>query len=228
MEFLQYLIDEYYKLNNDIERPNINLFFLYDNEFDSKVKKDFRLQTNCKIDTKDIVGNLILDKKFKKNKIANIYIRKNDKEFNENHYILVIFHELSHIHTMPSSTEDDVIKYNNKKGKNYTLDGYYFWREFIATYLTYKTLLKTDIINLEELYNTKFDDWNKDFEYYCDDLFALSILLNKELEDKKNILKTYLKNILNDLENYKDINLSVLNKIGKQLVNSSPIIHYPT
>lgn len=218
MKLLQNLINKYYELNNDIERPNINLFFLAGSEFDSKVKKDFRAQTHCKADTQDIIGNLIFDKKFKKNKVANVYIRRDDQEFDEGHYALVMFHELSHIHTMPLSSEDAVIKYNNKKGKGYTLDGYYFWREFIATYLSYKTFLKTDIIDLEELYNVKFNDWNEDFEYHCDDLFALSILLDKKLEDEKEIFKEYLINILNELEDYRDIKLSVLNKIGKIFV----------
>lgn len=216
MEVLHSLIERYYQINKNIEKPNINLFFLVGHDFDSKVKKDFRKQTNCKTDTEDIIGNLILDKNFKKNKIANIYIRKDDVEFDNKHYALVMFHELSHIHTLPLSSEDDVFKYNNKKGKKHTIDGYYFWREFIATYLSYKTLLKTDLIDLEELYEKKVQDWKEDFDYYSDDFFALSILLNKQLDDEEEKFKKYLINTINELEDYRDIKLSALNKIGKQ------------
>lgn len=121
---LEKYINIYYNGNPP---SNIQLFFLEEKEYEKKYK-ELTKQINNHIDSDyiDTVGYYLHDPK--KN-IHYILIKKFWDYECDALYILNLFHELSHIETMPKLNLEKATKHNE-----YIYIGYLFWREYIAQY----------------------------------------------------------------------------------------------
>ena len=171
---LKEYFDMYYEYNSSYIIPeNINVYLLDKEEFQTAIKEKsvevFRIKTPIIEDT--INGIIIVDTKNKYRYTYNIYLLKEYEEVYP-YVVSVLFHELSHAHTLPSIEVLDLKEYE-KNEEHYSYLGYEFWREFIANYIGDKTFIETcGCIN----YVSRKEDLEK---------FALKTL--KKVKEENNI-----------------------------------------
>lgn len=161
---------------------------------------------------------------FINNKKDNIYLAINKKITPYN--IQIFTHEMAHIITYPNTDFKSIINKNNK----YTVLGYNFWVELVATYLGNILFMKYDGVLLNHVKEDKFILYtNKliDNIYNKNDLISLYELLSilnissfkfekKDFQGLEKIYE-YSKKLLNK-NNLKNVTVSELTKLGK-LVN---------
>lgn len=227
----------YYDYNKQFDIPkNINVLLLEKNEFFDaikiKSKEVFGINYNNISDT--LNGLIIVDSKNKYRNTYNIYILNQYEEIYP-YIVNVLFHELSHAHTLPNIDIIDMKKYDNSNN-GYSLLGYNFWREFIANYLGNKTFLNTcgsinyveDEEKLIEYTINKISELKEDCSS-IDDLISFILLSNKDITNKikeKINIKIYenFKEIIEickvyvEKENY-EIDIDDYNKLGKLINN---------
>lgn len=124
---LQYYADLYY---GGKCKENVKIYFLKEKEYEKKYKSiEKDAYGTADNDYENSLGFCLYSKK---EDIYNILI-KDCGEGYENAYILNLFHELSHVETLPRKTGAALFCSSGKKS-DFALIGYEFWREYIAQY----------------------------------------------------------------------------------------------
>lgn len=213
-------IEEYLKkyYNNKIDKK-IVLYFLEEKEYVQKYR-ELTKKINKAIDKDyiDTAGYYLFDPK----EDIHYVLIKNYNIDCDNFYILNLYHELSHIETLPYKTGLKLEK--NKKKKSYSYCGYIFWREYIAQYEAInKYLVQIDDICFLKDNETFYTHIKKLMNNFEDNLYEIILYLEiknkqiKGLEKEIDELIVTLKNIKNKLfanQQIKDISIGDLNKIG--------------
>jgi hypothetical protein len=187
----------YYDFNKQYNIPdNINIYILEKEEFfkkiSNKITEVFRLK-DPNID-KYINGLVIVDTKNKYKYTYNVYLLREEVKIYP-YLVSVLFHELSHIHTLPKIEIYDLKKYdeNNK----FSEKGYFFWKEFIANYIGDKTFFYTygdigyiqDKEKLINLFNSCF--YKDKLIENIDELISFILLSEHNIESDINDSLTY-------------------------------------
>ena len=133
---LEYYADIYF---GGKKPENITIYFLRQNEYKKKYqelsKKIFGASDN---EYKDTLGYYIYDKK---DDSYHVLIRDCGIGF-ENVYIMNLYHELSHVITIPKRTGASLYCSSSKKDSDAVI-GYQFWVEYIAHYEAINRYLMT-------------------------------------------------------------------------------------
>ncbi len=133
-------VNQYYRINSRFKKPD-NLFVILLNE------ETFNLEVSMKhievfhipaILYENTEGYIIIDKKNKYRNNYFVYVKHTTESlrFEKN----ILFHELSHIHTI---LEAQFLKEENKDTEEGINIGQEFWREFLANYIGNKTYIET-------------------------------------------------------------------------------------
>lgn len=229
--------DLYYKYNTQLTIPeNINIYLLEENKFISAIQeKSSEIFGKYSPELSDNINGLVMiDSKNKYRNTYNIFLL-NDKEEIYPYIVSVLFHELSHVHTLPDLNIVQ-LKSKDEDGNSYII-GYNFWREFIANYIGNKTFIKTcgciDYIDnkpkLLELLSKTIQEMTTTKELSnIDEIIPYILLYKEDLSDdilekigkEKTIILMNIvdicKNILMN-ENIKDLPIEYYNQLGKSL-----------
>lgn len=214
---------DYVKLYYNENPPsNIKLYFLEEKEYEKKYKElTKRINNQIDADYINTVGYYIYDSK---NNIHNILIKKLWDYECDFLYILNLFHELSHVETMPKINLEKAIKHNES-----VYIGYLFWREYIAQYeaINRYNMVIDDIPFLKNKDATikkvkkmvkDIDDNLYEIILYCE----IQNICISEIKEEQTKLTETLKGIKAKFTNKNDIkNISIrdLEKIGIEVRN---------
>lgn len=230
---------EYYSYNKQFDIPkNINVMLLEEDDFYNAVKNKSREVFGIKHpDLSDSLNGLIIvDSKNKYRNTYNIYILKKYEEVYP-YIVNILFHELSHAHTLPDIEIID-LKNFDEENNGHSLIGYNFWREFIANYLGNKTFINTCgcinyIDSKSSLIKLTIDKINelKEKESSIDELISFIVLTEndilkdvefliskKDFESFKKIINLCENLIKDNDENYK-ISIEDYDKLGSLICN---------
>lgn len=212
---MQKYVDLYY---NGTPPDNIDIFFLEEKEYVQKYKDI------CKTLNKICDDDYINTSGYYFNTPTKYYIllKKYPDIECDNVYILNLFHELSHIETMPNINLEKI--HENKIAAN---DGYDFWKEYIAQYeaVNQYQMKIGDIAFLKDKEETKeilmqltknFDENIYEIILYSE---ITSVYIDKIKTETKNLI-TLLKKVKNKFKSKQDIkqiSITDLNKIGKSI-----------
>jgi len=219
LNILNAYMDLYY---NGIIDKDITIFFLKQPEYIQKYKeisKEIGLRPDKDFDK--TVGYFFHDAP--KNKY---YVLILDCDKNESHYVMTLFHELSHIETYPSKLFHQI---QRKKQKKYASKGLQFWAEYIAqNEADNQYQMKIRVMNImndkelqkkyaESLIATYFDGILYDLVSMCEMTGYKVEKIQKEMDDLILELKK-IKSQFTCREDIKKISITQINTIG-YLVN---------
>lgn len=211
----EYLKKYYY---NNITK-DIQVFFLEEHEYNKKYKElTKKINNKSDKDYVDTAGYYLFDSKENKHYV----LLKNYNIDCNNFYILNLYHELSHIETLPYKVGLQLDK--TKKKKQYVYDGYLFWREYIAQYEAFnKYLMQIDDILFLKDDNSFQNQINRLCNNFEDNLYEIILCCEikndyiKKIENESKELILLLKSIKEKLfakQDIKNISIDDLNKIG--------------
>lgn len=213
-----YYFKKYY---NDKPPENIEIFFLEEKDFEEKYKSlAKKIFGKINSDYINSEGYCFFDNK---NNRYYILIKKFWDYESDNNYIITLFHELSHVETLPLRLFNKIEQRLNKNIDS--LIGYDFWKEYIAQYeavnkfqmivgqakfLTDKNMVKEHISYLKH----NFDELLYEIILYSE----IANVYIDEIEEESKELISLLKQIKNKFitnDERKNISIKDLEKIGK-------------
>lgn len=145
-------------------------------------------------------------------------------------HVNTLFHELSHIHTLPETDLFELKEYDNRIPGARGMDGYMFWREFTATYMGMHTFFNTcgeikELESEEDLFQTCMKKLKRKTPENLDVLISLLLMSEANIFPRlKRNLTEYSYNALKDLvdetcryRKHSTLNCKTYDQIGRIL-----------
>lgn len=219
-------MEEFVKLYYNGQTPdNVKVYFLKEKDYETLYKKlTKRFYGRIDADYKGTSGYCIKEPGID---IYHILIKNYGDEF-ENVHVLNLFHELSHVETMPLKIGSKLLC-SSGKNKSNSIIGFEFWREYIAQYeaINQYQMKYSDIDFLydKELTEKVLKRLSKNFEICLYEIVLYSEITNvyiKEAQKQTEELIFLLKKIKNGFkgkDDIRNINEKNIEQIGKKVKN---------
>lgn len=203
---------------------NIKLYFLKEEEYDEKYK-ELSKQIYGRAD-KDYYGSLGYCLYDKRKDIYHVLLKDCDGDYG-NAYALNLFHELSHVDTMPYKIGTTLFC-SSKQKDDMALVGFEFWKEYIAQYEAvnkYQMVIgEIHFLNNSEAAKKVINRLKESYEILLYEIILYSeitgIYIDEITEETKELIECLkqIRNGFHSKEEMKNISKKDLSKIGKQVI----------